>query len=48
MTDVQARQAGPPAAEPVGELEVVALFEGAMPTGVTVSHQGRVFVCYPK
>jgi hypothetical protein len=34
--------------EPVGELEVVHLFDGAMPTGVTVSHSGRVFVCYPK
>jgi sugar lactone lactonase YvrE len=31
-----------------GELEVVHLFDGAMPTGVTVSHSGRVFVCYPK
>jgi sugar lactone lactonase YvrE len=34
--------------EAVGELEVVHLFDGAMPTGVTVSHSGRVFVCYPK
>src|SRR3954451_13782036 len=30
-------------------LEVVHLFEdGPMPTGVSVSHSGRVFVCYPK
>jgi len=28
-------------------LETVADFNGAMPTGVTVSHTGRVFVCYP-
>ena len=28
-------------------LETVANFTGAMPTGVTVSHAGRVFVCYP-
>jgi len=34
--------------EPVGELETVAQFYGPMPTGVTVSHEGRIFVCYPK
>ncbi|MEA2526168.1 MAG: hypothetical protein QOF73_3395, partial [Thermomicrobiales bacterium] len=34
--------------EVVGRLEGVALFDGAMPTGVTVSHQGRIFVNYPK
>jgi sugar lactone lactonase YvrE len=34
--------------QPSGDLEVVHLFDGAMPTGVTVSHSGRVFVCYPK
>jgi len=28
-------------------LETVANFNGAMPTGVTVSQTGRVFVCYP-
>ncbi len=28
-------------------LEQVATFHGAMPTGVTVSHAGRIFVCYP-
>jgi sugar lactone lactonase YvrE len=32
----------------VGELEPVAYFNGAMPTGVTVSHQGRIFVNIPK
>ena len=37
-----------PAVEPVGELEPVAYFDGAMPTGVTVSHQGRIFVNFPK
>jgi sugar lactone lactonase YvrE len=37
-----------PADEPVGELEPVAHFNGAMPTGVTVSHQGRIFVNFPK
>lgn len=37
-----------PADEPVGALEPVAYFNGAMPTGVTVSHQGRIFVNFPK
>ncbi|MGC5077110.1 L-dopachrome tautomerase-related protein [Agrococcus sp. DT81.2] len=37
-----------PAEQPVGELEEVARFHGAMPTGVTVSHLGRIFVNYPK
>ncbi|SDO15576.1 MULTISPECIES: major royal jelly family protein [Geodermatophilaceae] len=34
--------------ETIGGLEVVHQFTGAMPTGVTVSHGGRIFVCYPK
>ncbi|MGY1744288.1 L-dopachrome tautomerase-related protein [Blastococcus sp. SYSU D00695] len=38
----------PAAHETLGGLEVVHTFSGAMPTGVTVSHTGRVFVCYPK
>ena len=33
---------------PRGELETVALFDGAMPTGVTVSRRGRIFVNFPK
>ena len=37
-----------PAYEPLGVLEPVAHFHGAMPTGVTVSHQGRIFVNFPK
>jgi len=32
----------------VGELEPVAYFYDAMPTGVTVSESGRIFVNYPK
>jgi sugar lactone lactonase YvrE len=31
-----------------GELETVATFDGPMPTGVTVSHTGRIFVCFPR
>src|SRR2546421_7343392 len=37
-----------PADEPLGVLEPVAYFNGAMPTGVTVSHKGRVFVNFPR
>ncbi len=37
-----------PTAEPVGKLEVVATFDGPMPTGVTVSRSGRVFVNFPR
>ena len=33
---------------PAGEIETVATFDGPMPTGVTVSHSGRIFVCFPK
>ena len=32
----------------IGQLEVVATFSGAMPTGVTVANNGRVFVNFPK
>jgi sugar lactone lactonase YvrE len=37
-----------PTIEMAGTLEPVAHFNGAMPTGVTVSHQGRIFVNFPK
>jgi len=37
-----------PADEPLGTLEPVTYFNGAMPTGVTVSHKGRVFVNFPR
>lgn len=37
-----------PADEPLGESEPVAYFNGAMPTGVTVSQQGRIFVNFPR
>ena len=33
---------------PEGKLDVVATFEGAMPTGVTVSRSGRIFVNFPR
>jgi sugar lactone lactonase YvrE len=32
----------------IGELELVATIEAPMPTGVTVSHDGRLFVCFPR
>src|SRR3954471_22601396 len=38
----------PPRDATIGELEVVHLFYGAMPTGVTVSRSGRIFVNYPR
>lgn len=31
-----------------GEFQLVYTFYGAMPTGVTVSETGRIFVCFPK
>lgn len=37
-----------PRAIPAGALEVVATFNDAMPTGVTVSKAGRVFVNFPR
>jgi sugar lactone lactonase YvrE len=39
---------GLPSENITGDLEPVAYFDGPMPTGVTVSHQGRIFVNYPK
>jgi sugar lactone lactonase YvrE len=32
----------------IGHLEPVATFNGAMPTGVAVSHEGRIFVNFPR
>ena len=32
----------------IGKLDVVATFAGAMPTGVTVANNGRIFVNFPK
>ncbi|WP_238424116.1 major royal jelly family protein [Micromonospora parastrephiae] len=39
---------GPVGDEPIGELELVHTFTGPMPTGVSVSHRGRIFVNFPK
>lgn len=36
-----------PADEPVGQLETVHAFTGPMPTGVSVSATGRIFVNFP-
>ncbi|HBQ6921863.1 TPA: SMP-30/gluconolactonase/LRE family protein [Klebsiella pneumoniae] len=33
---------------PIGKTEVVATFHGAMPTGVTVTETGRIFVNFPR
>jgi sugar lactone lactonase YvrE len=32
----------------IGQLAVVATFNGPMPTGVTVAHNGRIFVNFPR
>jgi sugar lactone lactonase YvrE len=37
-----------PTEEQLGILEPMAYFNDAMPTGVTVSHQGRIFINFPK
>jgi sugar lactone lactonase YvrE len=37
-----------PSEQPAGMLEPVAYFHDAMPTGVTVSQEGRIFVNFPK
>src|SRR3954469_11887358 len=37
-----------PQEKTVGKIEQVAAFDGPMPTGVTVSHEGRIFVNYPR
>jgi sugar lactone lactonase YvrE len=37
-----------PSDESLGSLEPVTYFDGAMPTGVTVSQRGRIFVNFPK
>ncbi|MFC1836154.1 L-dopachrome tautomerase-related protein [Thermodesulfobacteriota bacterium] len=39
---------GAPSTKYFGDIEVVACLGGAMPTGVTVSHEGRVFVNFPR
>ena len=37
-----------PTEHTIGTLQVVAMLNGAMPTGVTVANSGRMFVCFPK
>ena len=37
-----------PTDESLGTLEPVAHLDGAMPTGITASHQGRILVNFPK
>ena len=41
-------QSAPPERKPVAKIEPVAQFYGAMPTGVTVSRSGRIFVNFPR
>jgi sugar lactone lactonase YvrE len=37
-----------PVGTTIGELELIHAFSGAMPTGVSVSHGGRIFVNFPR
>lgn len=50
MSAAVAQSGDPKLAEdrPVGKIELVARFDGPMPTGVTVSRNGRIFVNYPR
>ncbi len=44
----KAQLPAPAIERPTGTAEVVATFDGAMPYGVTVSREGRIFVCFPR
>ncbi len=48
LSAVLATVFGSAAAQDIGKLEQVATFDGAMPTGVTVTEQGRIFVNFPR
>lgn len=37
-----------PSEQYFGKFEAFFLFYGAMPTGVTVSETGRIFICFPR
>lgn len=45
---VQAQTPQLPQSQTIGELELVTSFNGAMPTGVTVSQDERIFVNFPR
>lgn len=47
---VKERAAEPklPTVEAIGRIEIVATFDGPMPTGVAVSREGRIFVNFPR
>ncbi|MGI4980631.1 MAG: L-dopachrome tautomerase-related protein [Janthinobacterium lividum] len=47
-TFAQRNNAAAPTDKVVGNLETVATFNGPMPTGVTVSRSGRIFVNFPR
>src|SRR3982751_1090404 len=48
VSQAQLRGRELPRARPFGRPEAVALFFGSMPTGVTVSASGRIFVNFPR
>lgn len=45
---VKAQSPKLPQSQEVGNIELMATFEGAMPAGVTVSQEGRIFVTFPR
>ncbi|MEH2072675.1 MAG: L-dopachrome tautomerase-related protein [Nostoc sp.] len=48
MPSLAAKSGALPQAKPIGNIEQVVAFNGPMPTGVTVSGGGRIFVNFPR
>ncbi|MBC8107809.1 MAG: gluconolaconase [Anaerolineae bacterium] len=48
LDDAQLARSADPSIRSIGNLETVALISGPMPTGVTVSKNGRIFLCIPR
>ena len=48
LDDAQLARSTDPNIRSTGNLQTVGLFNGPMPTGVTVSKEGRIFVCIPR
>lgn len=46
--NAEAKIADLPQSQTIGTLELVATLDGAMPAGVTVSQEGRIFVSFPR
>lgn len=48
LDQAQLARSDAPGIQSIGNLQPVATFNGPMPTGVTVSKEGRIFVCFPR